>query len=203
MFQPKNKKMQEVQDKPRESITVRSVFLFLGFIFFIFASFLFYMRYSGYSPLSEKYKKSNSATTSSLTELVKKQTDNPIATKKFSLTISENDLRNGLDLSNGLLDLKKATLKITEAGIIVSGKTGGWFGLPISATVVPKVENGRLVYDVTEIKAADVTAPPKIVDSLKPQLAVLFRSAILMDKNVVVLEVHCLTGSMYIEGEVK
>jgi len=186
----------------KESITLTSVFIFLGFIFVLIVGMLFYLRFSSWSPFSGFYLK-NISNGISFTDLFNKEKAISKMATTIEMKITEDDLSKMLGLSNSDFPLKKASLKIKPEGIIISGKTAnGFWGVPVDVLFVPISNNGKILFNLKEIKAAGVVAPPKIADTLSPKMNSLFYSNSFSDLDKLkVKDVRTLVGYMIIEVE--
>jgi hypothetical protein len=108
-----------------------------------------------------------------------------------------------IGISDSNFPLKKASLKIKAEGIVISGKTAnGFWGVPVDVLIMPISNAGKIIFNLKEIKAAGVVAPPKIADSLSPKINSLFYSNSFTDLNKLkVQSVRTLIGYVLIEVE--
>jgi len=190
------------QIKPKETVSVGAVFFFLSFIFVIFASFLFYLRFSSFSPLTEYYAKIRAKDQIDLRTLFQNEIGKTGSRTKVEIKITDKDLATSLDLANSLYDLKKPEVFVKPEGIWLRGRSSdGFLGVKVEALIFPKVESGKVKYDIKEIKAAGVQAPPRIADSLKSRLAVIFSTALPTDKNFQITSITPMEGYLFVEGE--
>ncbi|MCX6809091.1 MAG: hypothetical protein NTW50_05520 [Candidatus Berkelbacteria bacterium] len=194
----------QVQEKPKETVTLLSVFAFLGFIFLLLGSFLFYLRFSGYSPLADYYAKMKAGEKVNIESMLATKIGKPVTGKKVEIQVSESELNSSLDLTTQITAIKKPVLKITANGIVLSGRTAAAFwGVSVSATIKPEVKNSMIKYEVTKIEAAGVQAPPKIADPLKSSLNLLLYNALPVEKNITVTEIRTMSGYLLIDGVAK
>lgn len=186
----------------KESITLTQVFIFLGFIFVLIVGMLFYLRFSSWSPFSGLYLK-NLPKSVSFSELFNSEKAKSGAAKSIELKISEEELSKMIGISASSFPLKKSSLKIKAEGIVISGKTAsGFWGVPVDVLFVPVSNNGKIIFNLKEIKAAGVIAPPKISETLSPKMNSLFYSNSFSDMDKLkTKEVRTLVGYMIIEVE--
>jgi len=199
-----NQKSDKIENKPKpkETVTVRAVFIFLIFIFLIFLSFLFYLRFSGFSPMVEFYKLKKPTISFNLADYLNSEA-NTSDSKKFEIKINEDQLKEAMKLSDSFIDLKKPDLKIKPEGVIITGKTsGGFLGINVEVLAVPKVEKGKINFDIKEVKAAGVVAPPRIADPLTGQISLALRDVV-APANLTVEEVRTMAGYILVEGSKK
>jgi len=197
MINPKNK---TIEDKHRESITLTQVFIFLGFLLVILISFVFYLKYSSFSPLNLNKIKvdGNIDLGSKYLEEIKKPS------VVLEMTISEAELGQIIKVNDPSFPLKKAELKIKPEGIIINGKTSNMpWGMKVDALVIPIVQDGKLNFEIKEIKTLGVIAPPKISDALNPKFSTLFENIIPQSNQVEITDVKTLLGKLFIEGKKK
>lgn len=189
-------------DSPKESITLTAVFIFLGFIFVLIIGMLFYLRYSSWSSFSSFYVK-NLPKTTSFTDIFNKEKAKSTTAKTVDITITEDELSKMVGLGDASFPLKKASLKITAEGIVISGKTAnGFWGVPVEVLFVPFTNNGKIMFNLKEIKAAGVVAPPKISETLSPKMNSIFYSSSFSDLDKLkIAEARTLVGYMIITVE--
>lgn len=186
---------------PKESISLKAVFIFLGFIFILLASMLVYLRFSSWSPFYDYYAKKTPANLS-FSDLFNKTKSSKPGVKAIDMKITETDLAEALGIGKSDFPLKKATLVIKPEGIILSGKTStAFWGIPVEVTSVPIVRNGKLFIQIKGIKAGGVVAPPKIADSLSPKINTLFYQAFSAFDNLKVTEARTSVGFVMLEVE--
>lgn len=182
---------------PKESVTLAEVFGLLAFLLIIIVGTLFYLRYSKYSILADFFGKKIPAFS---IESILSRDQNKAVGDKVEFKITEKELNELSGIASGDIPLKKPELKITGDGVIVSGKYGNaWLGVPVEAVMVPKAENGQLNFEIKEIKAAGVVAPPKIKDSLQPTISRKF-AGLFAGKKINVTYAKAMTGFLLIEG---
>lgn len=189
----------EKQLKPKETVTVRAVFVFLIFIFSIFIAFLFYLRFSGFSPMVEIYKIKKPVTNFNLTDYLNREaTANN--SEKFEIKINEEQLKEAIKLEDRFMDLKNPDLKIKPEGVLVSGKSsGGFFGVNVEVLAVPSVDEGKIKFDIKEVTAAGVVAPSRIADPLTSRISLALREVTVPD-GLIVEEVRTMAGYILVEG---
>ncbi len=186
----------------KEGITLTAVFIFLGSIFVLIVGMLFYLRFSSWSPLNGFYIK-NIPKGVSFADLFNGEKAKSGELKTIEIKISEEELSKTIGISRSDFPLKSPTLKIKSEGIIISGKTAnGFWGVPVDVLFVPISNNGKILFNLKEIKAAGVVAPPKIADTLSPKMNSLFYSNSFSDLDKLkVRDVRTLVGYMIIEIE--
>lgn len=195
-----NQKIKNEEEDRKESITLTQVFIFLGFILAILVAFLFYLKFSSFSPLN--LNKLNVKTDFNLSSKYLDEVKKPSAV--FEMTISEVELAQIVKVTDPSFPLKKAELKIVPEGITISGKTSSapW-GMKVDILVVPVVQLGKLSFEIKEIKALGVVAPPKISDAINPKISPLFEDIFPQSDKVEVQDAKTLLGKLYIEGAKK
>jgi len=195
-------KKEKVQLKPKETVTVKAVFVFLSGILLILVSFLFYLRFSGFSPMFDFYHPKVAVAAFNFKDYLSKET-NESSGKTIFIKIDEAQLAETINLTNGFINLNNPVLKINTDGVTISGKTsGGIFGLNVDSVIFPKAQNGKLAFEVKEIKAAGVPAPTKIADPLMSALNMSLRNTV-VPENLSITSVHCMVGYLLVEGTKK
>lgn len=186
--------------KAKETMSLVSVFLLLGFIFALIAGTLFFLRFSSYSSIATRYLKKTAVF--NLHDYFAQNVVKAAIGDQVEIRIDEGKLADALGVSNTTFPLKKAKLAIKPEGVVLTGKiSGGFFGLPAEVTVMPKALDGEIVFEVASIKAAGVPAPPKIVDVLQPAISSAFANLSLSKGEIKVTEVRPMLSYLLIEGE--
>jgi uncharacterized protein YpmS len=96
----------------------------------------------------------------------------PIAvTKEDVVSLSEQRLEEMLDVKSDSFPLQNASLKISPEGVKISGrKSKNILSLRLEVITSPEVQNGQLKLNIKEIKAAGISAPKSVVDTINPKL---------------------------------
>lgn len=177
------------------------VFIFVFLIFVILCSMIFYMRFSYTSPIFKFWgHKSDSVSAS---QNIQNQIGSP-EIKDVEVKITENQLSDLSCVSCDSFPLRHAELSIKSSGVEINGKTSNFFwGINVSATLTPKIENEKLVFDLTNVGAAGVTAPPKITDSLNPKLKEVFANIVPGGDNIAFKQVYSMAGYIRLVGTKK
>lgn len=185
----------------KRSISVAMVFGIVGVLFLTLCYAMFFFRYSELSPFYKYYLPK--PPTETVTGTLEKQiSSSPGAS--IELKITENQIDDIICLTCDTFPLKKAELSIKPDGILVKGKTSNAFwGINVEANLKPKIENEKLAFDLTEIKAAGVAAPPKITDSVSPKLKELFNNILPANNAIVFREAYSMVGYILIVGAKK
>jgi hypothetical protein len=155
------------------------VFLLVTLIFislFMVAGIL-YLRFHNFSGVINLNKPDLNL---SVADKLQKQIDDQAGEESIILTINESDI-NSLLTAYPDFPLKNPSATITEAGINLEGKYGI---LKVTVLVVPKLENGRIKYEIKEIQAASVPAPKKVADAVSGQLSTFLSGKMPNSKKV-------------------
>lgn len=185
----------------KESVTLTGVFVFLGLIFLILVSFMVYLRFSNWSPFASFYQSAAVAPVSFLDQYNQQKSLAPTS-KTADIKVTEDNLSQMINLSGSNFPLKNPSLKITPDGVDINGKTSNFFwGVSVDVILVPKVGGGKMIFNVKEIKAAGVVAPPKISDPLNSQISPLFNDAFSGLNQLKVDDVHCMVGYLLLTVE--
>lgn len=198
MFRKTQKKTAEVE-VAKSSISVATVFIFVGILFAVICYGLFFFRYSDFSPFYKYY--ANSSTENDVGQNIDSQIQNS-ASDSLEIKITENQLGKLICVDCDSFPLKKATLQIKPDGIIIAGKTStAFWGVNVEATIKPKIENEAVVFELTDLKAAGVSAPPKITDSIGSKLRDIFSGDVLsVGQSAKFREVYTMVGYILLMG---
>lgn len=193
---------EEIDDlKVKETVTVRAVLFFLGFLFAILVLFLFYLRYSNFSPLAEIYHKKPEVPEVNLTQKVVEKTRETESGQKFQLKVTDAELADAAATNSSSFPLKDGSIKITSSGLKVAGKTKNTvIGIGVSLLIVPKVENGKIAYEMTEIKAGGVTAPGAIREPIASALDQKLATLLPLQKNYTIESLFLYDGYLIINA---
>lgn len=182
------------------SISVRAVFTVVGVLFSVLVFAFYFFRYNSASPFYSYYNKPD-VTATSLKSSLQTGINKAEAGKPVELKLTEEQIGAAICVSCDTFPLKKSTLSVKPEGIIISGKTTtAFWGVNLDITFKPKAENGQIVFELTEFKAAGVSAPPKITSSYGDKLKNLFANIMPAGQSINVSEVHSLVGSILIIG---
>lgn len=197
----KNLRSNEVTELPQESVTIRGVFIFLGLIFILIAGGLVYLRFSSWSIFAPYYNKDITLPGISLSDISNQQQISQPDSQIIEVKITDSELRSLINLSSDQFPLKKADANIKPEGILVTGKTSNnILGVGVEVVIIPKVVNQKVAFEIKEIKAGGITAPPKIVNMIRPKFEDLF-SQISEKQNFKAKSVRTQVGFMIIECE--
>jgi len=186
------------------SISVTTVFSIVGILFLVLVFALYFFRYNSASPFYQYYNKkpaANISLNSSLDSSLQTGINKTASGKSVELRLTEAQIGAAICISCDTFPLKKGTLKMTPDGIVISGKTTtAFWGVNLDIIFKPKAENGQIVFELTEFKAAGVSAPPKITSLYSDKLKGLFINIIPAGQSIKITEVHSLVGSILIIG---
>jgi hypothetical protein len=198
---PKNLRSSEATNLPKESVTLTSVFVFLGLIFVLIAGALIYLRFSSWSIFASFYHKEILTPGISINDISARVKTTQTTGKSVDVKITDLELKNLINLSSDQFPLKKSDAHIKPEGIFVTGKTSTSFlGVSVEVLIIPRIENQKVAFEIKEIKAGGIAAPPKIVDMIKPKFESLF-SQIANNQDFKATSVRTQVGFMVIECE--
>lgn len=191
-----------VMTRPKETISVTAVFVFLALLFLIFSSFIIYLRYSNFSPLANLY---------ALKPDIKLEDQLPLSLQlkqskntNLELTITEREFCSLAGVYSDDFPLKNATCFIKPEGVTVSGKTSDKFWSPkLDILIRPKAENDKLVFEIKEAKIWGVSAPESLANPIFKDLNSRLLQVLPDSDNVKVSEVRSMVGYIRVEGEKK
>lgn len=187
-------------EKKAHEMTLSSVFFFLLFVFISLLAMLLYIRYSNIFHLNAPIKKP--VYSGSVSDRIKDQLKKQDAqSEEATLVLWEEDLTNLLGSTKDPI-LKNPQAKINKEKIVVSGKMNNIVGLKVEMSVVPKVENGKIVCDIKEIKALGVPAPKEISQKLNGQVSNYLDGAI-KSSNIEPTEISLHDQFVQIKGKRK
>jgi len=201
------KKKKAFDEEPMEvahrSISVTTVFVIVGLLFFVLVYALYFFRYNDLSPFYGYYNKP-AADTTPLTSSVKIEVGKSKSGKTVEINITESELSSALCISCSSFPLKKSSAKIMQDGVVISGKTtNSFWGVGLEIVMKPKVEKGKVVFDLTDFKAAGVSAPPSITKTYSQNLKDAFSDLVPGANSINITEVHSLLGSLVFIGTKK
>lgn len=187
----------------KPSISVATVFSIVGALFLVLVFAFYFFRYNSASPFYSYYNKPD-VTAPSLRSSVQTGINKTEVGKPVELKITEGQIGTAVCISCDTFPLKKSTLTVKPEGIIISGKTTtAFWGVNLDITIKPKADNGKLIFDLVDFRAAGVKAPPKITESYSSKISDLFKNIIPADQSINISEVHSLVGSLLVIGRKK
>lgn len=187
----------------KPSISVKTVFTIVGALFSVLVFALWFFRYNSASPFYDYYNK-KSVPATSLSSSVETNINKSASGKSVELNITESQLSEAICASCDSFPLKKGSVKIRSEGVIIGGKTStAFWGVSLEIVMKPKIENGQVVFDLAEFKAAGVSAPPKITETYSQRLKDAFKNIVPNSQSLNITEVHSLVGSLLIIGTKK
>jgi len=183
-------------NKPKQSVSIKGVIFFLAFLFLIFVSFLVYLRYSNFSPLAGIFHPELNwvSKDAPLTLQLKKDTG------KVELKIACPDLETVLGLYGDDFPLKNPSCSINTKGVSIKGKLSEkLWSLKVEALMMPRAEEGKLVFEIVSIKAMGVTVPGEIASRVSAPLKEGSKN--ILPEGISVTEVRPMVGYVLVEGE--
>jgi len=178
---------------PKSSCALWSILLLLIIILLAVIGSLFYLKTKKFSSSAPKVNLNiNSSQLISL--------PGEAATVK----LTEAQIQSAINTNDASFPLKKATVKVNTDKIILSGKTSNSFwGVSVEVSLVPRVDLGKVVFDITEIKSAGVTAPKSVSDMVNKSLGQYLDGLSSSVGNIEVTSVKLDQGYMTIAGRQK
>lgn len=193
----------EIPVLPKPSMSEKSVFISLAVLFIIFSSCLFYLKTTNFTlPRFTIFSGRNLSF--DLDRYFDQKLEGEVSKNgEFEIRITERELKDILKTNSPDFPLKNADIKILKDGIKISGKEEGGILTPkIDIMIVPKAELGKIIFEITEIKAAGVIAPSKISHPISENLQrALNLDQYLTENNLDIQEARTIIGSLYIKGE--
>lgn len=149
-----------------------SLFAIIVTLFLIFVLLMGGILYSRMLDLKSTAKvQINTQSIDNLQSKFSQSLDEQKSEPEANLSITESDL-NQLINGTSNFPLKNPKATIDENMIVISGKTGtSIFALTVDVGIVPRAENGKVVYDIKEIKAGGVPAPQQLSDTVSKSLS--------------------------------
>lgn len=176
--------------------SILSVIIVLIIIFLVLLSGVIFLRYKSGVNLNDLSTKKIS-----LDDNLKKQMDNQRGEKTIQIRLTEDDINKLLGTDAPDFPLKNPTVKITPEKIILSGKTGSSpLSLKVAVGIVPRVDNGKVTFDIKEIKTAGVSAPKVVIDSVNSKLKNYLKQYSPGD-DIKVTDLKLYDGYLIITGE--
>jgi len=178
---------------PKSSCALWSIFLLLFIILLVLIGLLFYLKTKNLS-----LSKSKTNTASETSELVMYSGDE--VTQKFT----DEQIASAIKANNANFPIKKASVRTNTEKILISGKNSNSFwGISVEAGVAPKVENGRIKFEITEIKSAGMKAPNSISDVVNNNLGQYLDGLSSSLGDIEVSKVELFDGYILITGTQK
>lgn len=196
MKQQSMKKYDEIETKRTRPFIIVIVVLLLVFALLLGGTF--------YIKSKMKLPKNFKTTTSlNLDQNISKQLDNQSGESVVSIRIEEKDLSDALNVNAKDFPLKNPSVKITPDKVILSGKTSnGPLAFKVEVGIVPKVENGKVVFDIKEVKTAGVSAPKMVTDEVNKNLSG-YLDNIKLSEEIIVTNIELFQGYLIVTGERK
>ena len=179
---------------PKSSCALWSIFLFLILFLALIIGSLFCLKTKNFSFKTSK-------TNQNVNSIVVPPT--PIG-EEVTLRLTEDQIQKAINADDVNFPIKKSTVKVNTDKIILSGKTSNSFwGINVEVGIVPKVEEGKVVFNITEIKSAGVIAPKSISDLINNNLGQYLDGLSSSVGNIEVSAVTLNTGFMTVMGKQK
>ena len=179
---------------PKSSCALWSVFLLLFIILLALVGLLFYLKTKD---LSLSKPKTNTNVNVSI-QLASSQGE------EVTLKITEKQLQSAIKADDANFPIKKATVKINTDKIIIFGKTSNSFwGLGVEVSLLPKVDNGKVKFDITEIKSGGLKAPNSISDVVNNNLGQYLDGLSATMGDIEVSKVELFEGYLEVTGKQK
>lgn len=176
---------------PKSSCALWSIFLFLILFLALIIGSLFYLK-------TKKFSFNTKKTNQNVNSIVVPKTS---IGEEVTLKLTEDQIQNAINADDANFPLKKAKVKVNTDKIVLSGKTSNNFwGVSVEVGLVPKVESGKVVFDITEIKSAGVTAPKSISDLINNNLGQYLDGLSSSIGNIEVSAVTLNSGFMTVTG---
>lgn len=144
------------------------VFSIIIGIFLILVLILFYFRYfQGF-----RFHKAtvNEDRIITISEKLQNQINSQKGEEEIKITVTEEDMNDTLTSNKETLGLKDTKAEIIPDKIIITGKTDNLLNLAVEISIIPRIENGNIIFEVKEMKAGGLPAPNKLVESITPGL---------------------------------
>lgn len=182
----------------KSSMSVATVFVFVGILFAVLCLGLVFFRYSSLSPIYSYY---NKPAVDKEVKSPSAQIDTTSAGQKAEIKITEEQIQTAICMTCDTFPLKKAKLEVRPEGVVLSGKTStAFWGVGLEITLKPKAESEKLVFEIAEFKAGGVTAPPTITEPLNDKIKNSFSQVSSQTDSIKIEEVHTLIGHILIIG---
>lgn len=176
---------------PKSSCAIWSIFLALFIILLLIIGSLFYLKTKKFSLIVPKV---NLNTNTSQHDFM--------SDEEVTIKLTEAQIQNSINADDANFPLKKAKIKVNSDKILLSGKTSNSFwGVSVEVGIVPKVESGKVQFDITEIKSAGVTAPKSISDLVNKNLSQYLDGLSSSVGNIEVSKVELNDGYVMVTGK--
>jgi len=190
------KKYDKRYDRPKKSCSVWLVIIALLVIFLLILVGIFYLKFK-----SNFHFKNYSLQTTSLDDSVKKQLNDQAGEKEVQIRVSEGDLSKILNTEMSDFPLKDPAVKITPEEALLTGKTSnGPLAFKVEVGIIPKVNNGKVSFDIKQIKTAGVSAPKVVADSVNEKLSNYLKQ-FSPTEDMKVKDVKMYSGYLIVTGE--
>ena len=176
--------------------SVWPVIIALFIIFILLLSGVVFLRYgSGVNLKSFDFKKV------SINDNLKNQIDNQKGEKVVQIRLTEDDVNKLLNTDAPDFPLKSPSVKITPEKIILLGKTGNSpLAFKVEVGIIPQVLDGKVNFDIKEIKTAGVSAPKVVTDKVNKELSSYLKQYS-PSEDVKISEVKLYDGYLTLTGE--
>ncbi len=165
-------------------------------IFLLLLSGIVFLRYGSNIHLNNfSFKKA------SINDNLKNQLDNQKGEKEVQIRLSEDDVNKLLNTDAPDFPLKSPSVKITPEKIILSGKTGNSpLSFKVEVGIIPQALNGKVNFDIKEIKTAGVSAPKVVTDKVNRELSSYLKQYS-PSEDIKISEVKLYNSYLVITGE--
>lgn len=183
-------------DKSRKNRSILPVIITLCVIFVVLLGGVFYLRFK-----NNFHFKNISISKISLDDSLKRQLESQKGEKQVQIRLTDNDLSKILNTNTADFPLKNSAVKINSSEIILTGKTGNSpLSFKVEVGIIPRVNNGKIDFDIREIKTAGVSAPKLVTDRVNTQLTSYLKQMVLQD-DITVTDVKMYDGYLIATGE--
>lgn len=194
----------DLEESPisKSSCSLLTIFFILLLIFILVLGGLIYLKIK--SPSIKLPENSLSANKNLNSKVEVETVKNSAGEEVLTIKITEADLKEGLKLNEQGFPLKKPEVKINSDKILLTGRTGDSFlSLGVEVGIVPKVESGKVKFNIIEIKSAGITAPKTVADTLNNGLGKFLDDLSALFGKIDVTEVKLDSGFLTATGKVK
>ncbi|MFA5926661.1 MAG: hypothetical protein WCT32_01755 [Patescibacteria group bacterium] len=190
----------------RSSCSLFSLALILGFVFILLVGCLLFVGNYVRSRSTTPSRKSGAWFDRAISVIGQKP-NSDIETKQLDsniimITVNEAALGRVFQIDEPSFPLKRASLKVNQESIVISGRSSeSIFSLKLYVGIRPTVVDGRMNFEIAEIKAGNIAAPPKIIDALRPTIEKNTKEYLpLVGSDIVVDSIRLFDGYMEIQG---
>jgi uncharacterized protein YpmS len=150
-----------------------------------------------------KLKKTDTVSIS-LDQNLKNQLDNQKGETEVTLSLSEADLTSAINANDKNFPLKNPKITISKDQILLTGKSSdSVLSFKLSISLIPRVENGKVILDIKEIKTGGVSAPKLVVDQVSSGLKNYLSQFTPLENDVNIEKVSLSTGYLSVTGKRK